>query len=117
MKVEIPGIYEQDISVSIENNTLTVRGQRRFEKDEKEENFHRVEQNYGTCTRSFTLTNIVNHDQIDAHYDKGVLEIQLTSRAERQTQADQGERRKEDVGSQEHRQSGVIGVRHDVRQS
>src|SRR5206468_12493123 len=82
LKIEVPGIDEKDINVTIENNTLTVRGQRRFEKDEKEENFHRVERMYGTFTRSFTLTNTVDQDQINAHYDKGVMKIHLQKRAE-----------------------------------
>src|SRR5678816_3073610 len=50
LKIEVPGIDEKDINVSIENNTLTVHGERRFEKDEKEENFHRVERMYGSFT-------------------------------------------------------------------
>src|ERR1044071_7431861 len=75
LKIEVPGIDEKDIDVSIENNTLTVRGQRTFEKDEKEENFHRVERKYGSFTRSFMLPNTVDPEQISAHYDKGVLKI------------------------------------------
>ena len=82
LKIEVPGIDEKDINVSIENNTLTVRGERRFEKDEKEENFHRVERMYGSFTRSFTLPNTVNPEQISAHYDKGVLKILLSKKAE-----------------------------------
>lgn len=82
MKIEVPGIDEKDINVSIENNTLTVRGQRKFEKDEKEENFQRVERMYGSFTRSFTLPNTVDTDQISAHYDKGLLKIRLAKRAE-----------------------------------
>src|SRR6266850_4932900 len=57
LKIEVPGIDEKDINVSIGNNTLTVRGERRFEKDEKEENSHSVEQTYGSFTRSCTLPN------------------------------------------------------------
>jgi HSP20 family protein len=74
LKIEVPGIDEKDINVTIENNTLTVRGERRFEKDEKEENFHRVERMYGSFTRSFTLPN-VDLEQVSAHYEKGVLKI------------------------------------------
>jgi HSP20 family protein len=55
LKIEVPGIDEKDIDVSIENNTLTVHGERRLEKDEKEENFHRVERKYGSFNRLFTL--------------------------------------------------------------
>jgi HSP20 family protein len=82
LKIEVPGIDEKEIDVSIENSTLTVRGQRSFEKDEKEENFHRVERKYGTFTRSFTMPNTVDPEQVSAHYDKGVLKIVLAKRAE-----------------------------------
>lgn len=82
LKIEVPGIDEKDINVSIENNTLTVRGERRFEKDEKEENFQRVERMYGSFTRSFTLPNTVDPEQVSAHYEKGVLKIRLAKKAE-----------------------------------
>ena len=82
LKIEVPGIDEKDINVSIENNTLTVRGERRFEKDEKEENFQRIERMFGSFTRSFTLPNTVDPEQISAHYEKGVLKIRLSKRAE-----------------------------------
>ena len=82
LKIEVPGIDEKDINVSIENNTLTVRGERRFEKDEKEENFHRVERMYGSFTRSFTLPNTVDPEQVSAYYEKGVLKIRLAMKAE-----------------------------------
>ena len=55
LKIEVPGIEEKDIDVRIENNTLTVHGERKFEKEEKEENYRRVERQYGSFTRSFTL--------------------------------------------------------------
>ena len=82
LKIEVPGIDDKDINVSIENNTLTVQGQRKFEKDEKEENFQRVERMYGSFTRSFTLPNTVDTDQVNAHYDKGLLKIRLAKRPE-----------------------------------
>src|SRR4030095_8992868 len=59
LKIEVPGIDEKDINVSIENNTLTVRGERKFETDEKSENFPRIERMYGVFARSFTLTHTV----------------------------------------------------------
>jgi HSP20 family protein len=82
LKIEVPGIDEKDIDVRIENNTLTVRGERNFEKEEKEENFRRVERQYGSFTRSFTLPNTVDPEQVSANYDKGVLKIKLAKRAE-----------------------------------
>ena len=82
LKIEVPGIDEKDIDVSIENNTLTVRGQRRFEKEEKEGNFQRIEGKYGTFTRSFVVPNTVDSEQVSAHYDMGVLKIRLAKRME-----------------------------------
>ena len=82
LKIEVPGIDEGDINVSIENNTLTVRGERKFEKDEKEENFHRVERMYGSFTRSFTLPNTLDPEQVSALYEKGVLKIRLAKKTE-----------------------------------
>ena len=82
LKIEVPGIDEKDIDVRIENNTLTVHGERKFEKDEKEENYRRVERQYGSFTRSFTLPNTVNHENVTANYDKGVLKIKLAKKAE-----------------------------------
>ena len=82
LKIEVPGIDEKDIDVRIENNVLTVHGERKFEKEEKEENFRRVERQYGSFTRSFTLPNTVDTDSIQAAYEKGILKIQLAKKAE-----------------------------------
>ena len=82
LKVEVPGIDEKDIDVRIENNTLTVHGERKFEKEEKEENYRRVERQYGSFTRTFTLPQTVDQDSVQANYDKGVLKIQLAKKAE-----------------------------------
>jgi HSP20 family protein len=82
LKIEVPGIDEKDIDVRIENNTLTVHGERKFEKDEKEENYRRVERQYGSFTRTFTLPNTVNQESVQANYDKGVLKITLAKKAE-----------------------------------
>src|SRR6266481_9432410 len=82
LKLEVPGIDEKDIDVRIDNNTLTVHGERKIEKDEKEENFRRVERQYGSFTRSFTLPSSVDSGQVSAHYDNGVLKIKLAKKAE-----------------------------------
>ena len=82
LKLEVPGIDEKDIDVRIEGNTLTVRGERDVEKEEKEENFRRIERQYGSFTRSFTLPSSVDPAQAGAHYDKGVLKIRLAKKAE-----------------------------------
>ena len=82
VKMEVPGIDEKDIDVRIENTTLIVHGERKIEKDEKEENFRRVERQYGSFTRSFTLPSSVDTGQVSAHYDKGILKISLAKKAE-----------------------------------
>ena len=82
LKLEIPGIDEKDIDVRIENNTLTVHGERKIEKEEKEENFRRVERQYGSFTRSFTLPSSVDSGQVSADYARGVLKIKLAKKAE-----------------------------------
>jgi len=82
LKFEVPGIEEKDIDVRIENHTLTVHGERKFEKDEKEDNYRRIERQYGSFTRSFTLPNTVDAESVTAHYDKGVLKIKLAKKAE-----------------------------------
>ena len=82
LKLEVPGMKQDDLDIQLENNTLTVRGERKFEKEEKEENFHRIERRYGSFYRAFTIPNTVNPDSVKADYDAGVLRIQLEKRAE-----------------------------------
>src|SRR6202035_2955092 len=82
LKIEVPGIDEKDIDVRIENNTLTVHGERKFEKEEKEENYRRVERQYGSFTRTFNLPSTVDHENVQADYDKGVLKVKLAKKAE-----------------------------------
>ena len=82
LKIEVPGIDEKDIDVRIENNTLTVHGERNFEKEEKEENYRRIERQYGSFTRSFTLPSTVDPNNVQANYEKGVLKIKLAKKAE-----------------------------------
>jgi len=82
LKAELAGIDPKDVDVRVENNILTIRGERKFEKEEKEENFHRIERRYGTFTRSFTLPNSVNPDSVKADYENGVLKIEFEKRAE-----------------------------------
>ena len=84
LKLEVPGIEQKDLDVKVENNVLTVSGERKFEKEEKEENFRRVERRYGSFTRSFTLPNTVNPEDVSADYNDGVLKIRLGKRAEAQ---------------------------------
>jgi HSP20 family protein len=82
LKMEVPGIEEKNIDVRIEGTTLTVHGERKLEKDEREENYRRMERQYGSFTRSFTLPSSVDPTQVSAHYDKGVLNINLAKKAE-----------------------------------
>ena len=63
LKMEVPGVSQDDLKINLENNTLTITGERKFEKDEKEENFHRIERRYGSFTRSFSLPNTVDSEK------------------------------------------------------
>ena len=82
LKIEVPGIDEKDIDVRIENSTLTVHGERKFEKEEKEENYRRVERQYGSFTRTFTLPTTVDQESVQADYEKGVLKVKLAKKQE-----------------------------------
>jgi len=82
LKLEVPGMKQEDFDIRVENNTLTVRGERKFEKEEKEENFHRIERRYGSFYRAFTAPNTVSTENVQASYDAGVLKIELEKRAE-----------------------------------
>jgi HSP20 family protein len=82
LNVEVPGMEEKDIDIRLENNTLTVRGERTFHKEEKEENFHRIERRFGAFSRSFTLPNTVDSENVNANYVNGVLKIELVKKQE-----------------------------------
>jgi HSP20 family protein len=82
LKLEVPGIRSEDLDIRVEGRTLTVRGERKFESEEKEENFHRIERRYGSFTRSFTLPATVDTDSIDARSADGVLTISLSKKPE-----------------------------------
>jgi HSP20 family protein len=82
LKLEIPGVNQEDVDVQLENNTLTIRGERKFEKEEKEENFHRIERRYGSFARSFVLPNTIDTENVQAGYENGVLKIDLSKRVE-----------------------------------
>lgn len=84
LKLEVPGIEEKDLDVRVENHTLTVKGERKFEKEEKEENFHRIERRYGSFYRAFTLPNTVDTENVDAKYNAGVLKLELKKKPEAQ---------------------------------
>ena len=84
LKLEVPGMEEKDLDIRVENNTLTVKGERKFEKDEKEENFHRIERRYGTFYRSFTLPSTVDTENVNASYNAGILKLELSKKPEAQ---------------------------------
>ena len=84
LKLEVPGIEEKDLDVRVENHTLTVKGERKFEAEEKEENFHRIERRYGSFYRAFTLPNTVDTENVGAKYNAGVLKLELKKKPEAQ---------------------------------
>jgi HSP20 family protein len=81
-KVDLPGVEEKDIDIRLENNTLTIRGERKFEKNVNEDNYLRVERAYGSFTRTFSLPNTVNAEGINASYNQGVLTVHMPKREE-----------------------------------
>jgi HSP20 family protein len=84
LKLEVPGIEEKDLDVRVEDHTLTVKGERKFEKEEKEENFHRIERRYGSFYRAFTLPTTVETENVKASYNAGVLKLELQKKPEAQ---------------------------------
>src|SRR5579862_1034170 len=82
VKADLPEVDEKEIDVRVENNTLSIRGERKFQKNVSEENYLRVERAYGSFTRSFSLPNTVNAEAIRAEYNNGVLIIHLPKREE-----------------------------------
>src|SRR3989344_435370 len=77
LKAELPGVNKNDIEVEIKNNMLVLKGERKFEKNVQEENYHRMERSYGSFQRVFTLPYKVNEEGIKARYHNGILEIVL----------------------------------------
>ncbi len=84
LKLEVPGMEEKDLDVRVENHTLTVKGERKLEKEEKEENFHRIERRYGSFYRAFTLPSTVDTENVGASYTAGVLKLELKKKPEAQ---------------------------------
>jgi HSP20 family protein len=84
LKLEVPGIEEKDLDVRVENNTLTVKGERKFDKEEKEENFHRIERRYGSFYRAFSLPSTVDTEHVGASYNAGILKLELSKKPEAQ---------------------------------
>ena len=82
LKADLPEVAEKDIDIRVENNMLTIRGERKFEESVKEDNYLRVERAYGSFSRSFSLPNTVDTESIKANYKDGVLTVELPKRAE-----------------------------------
>jgi HSP20 family protein len=82
IKADLPDVNEKDLDIRVENNRLTLRGERKFEGQVKEENYLRVERSYGAFSRSFGLPPTVNTEAIQASYNNGVLTVELPKRAE-----------------------------------
>ena len=82
LEAELPGMNQDDFDLSIENNVITLRGERRFEKTDETDNYHRVERSYGAFTRSFTLPQTVSPEGATTEYNNGVLRVTLPKREE-----------------------------------
>jgi HSP20 family protein len=82
LQADLPEVSEKDLDIQIENNLLTIRGERRLAPSVKEENFLRVERTYGSFSRSFRLPTSIDSERIEARYKNGVLTIELPKRAE-----------------------------------
>lgn len=76
-KVDAAGVNLKDIDIQLENGTLTLKGERKFEKDDKVKGYHRIERGYGAFARSFTLPDTVNAENVHADYAQGVLTVTL----------------------------------------
>jgi len=83
IEVEIPGMKKEDIDINIENNTLTISGERKQKTEEDGRRFHRVETNFGSFNRSFQLPDHVDEDSIEATYSNGLLQINMGKREEK----------------------------------
>lgn len=82
VKADLPEVDEKDIDIRVENNTLTIRGERKFQRETSEDNYLRIERAYGNFTRSFSLPNTVNTEAIRAEYQNGVLTVHMAKREE-----------------------------------
>jgi HSP20 family protein len=82
LEAELPGMNREDFDLTVENNVITLRGERRFEKKDDGDNYHRVERSYGSFTRSFTLPQTVSAEGAQAEYRNGVLRVSLPKREE-----------------------------------
>ncbi len=82
LQAEIPGVKQEDLNITLENNVLTIAGERKFKEEEKKENFHRIERRFGKFTRSFTLPASVDAENVNAVFENGLLKITLAKKEE-----------------------------------
>jgi HSP20 family protein len=82
LEADLPGMKPEEFKLSIENYKLSLSGERKFEKEDKGENYHRVERSYGSFTRTFALPSTVNVDEVNAEFKDGVLRVTLPKREE-----------------------------------
>jgi HSP20 family protein len=82
LKAELPGINPDEVDICVEDSTLYLKGERKFEKEVKEENLHRVERSYGTFKRNFSLPNTIDADKVKAEYRNGILTLTMPKREE-----------------------------------
>jgi len=82
LKAELPGIKPDDVEIRVEDNTLYLKGERKFEKEVKDENFHQVERSYGSFSRSFSLPSSIDSDKVKAEYQNGILTLTMPKREE-----------------------------------
>ncbi|MBZ5521276.1 MAG: Hsp20/alpha crystallin family protein [Acidobacteriia bacterium] len=82
LQAEIPGMKAEELNITLENNVLTITGDRKFKEEEKKENYHRIERRYGKFTRSFTLPASVDGEKVNAVFENGVLNITLPKKEE-----------------------------------
>jgi HSP20 family protein len=77
LKADVPGVDQKDIDIQLENGTLTLKGERKFEQEEKKKGFQRLERSYGAFVRTFTVPETVDSEKVRADYDKGVLTVTM----------------------------------------
>lgn len=82
ISADLPGMTQKDVQVNIDNNVLTLSGERKLDREDKRDNYHRIERFYGKFSRSFSLPNTVDTDKVEAHMENGVLRIHLPKREE-----------------------------------
>lgn len=82
IKAELPGIKKDDVHIDVQDGVITLKGERTFEKEDKKENYHRIERSYGRFHRSFTLPSTVDVEKIKATYKDGLLEVSLLKKEE-----------------------------------